>query len=204
MFTQQKLLFQFTKAIALVVLFCFTFSWQAQGEKAVKEKADDVAEITGLIEYYEGEFEKHIKERLFVELKKALKEFKFNKMAYLLGDYTILATSQGERLKGKGSLSRFWRKETERGVIDVDFILKYHYVIMVEDPIEQSDPQDTIDAIGHAIIEYRLINLKEGEILTNQTATLTLNARHPRDCVWDPPPPPVPAPAPAPSYNGKK
>ncbi|KKN18719.1 hypothetical protein LCGC14_0953060, partial [marine sediment metagenome] len=101
-------------------------------------------------------------------------------------DNTILATPQGERLKGKDSLARFWRKEKQRGVIDVDFTLKYYYVIKVADPIEQPDPQDTIDAIGHAIIDYRLINSKEGIILTNQTGTLTLTARHPRRCTWGP------------------
>ena len=186
MFTQQKLLFRFTKAIALVILLCFTFSSQAQGEKAVKEKANDVAEITAQIEYYEKEFEKDIKERLFVELKKEFKEPipRFDKMADLLGDNTILATPQGERLKGKDSLSRFWRKEKERGVIDVDFTLKYHYVIKVADPIEQPDPQDTIDAIGHAIIDYHLINPKEGGTLTNQTGTFILSEKHPRRCVW--------------------
>jgi len=186
MFTQQKLLFQLTKTISLVILLCFTFSYQAQGEKAVKENADDVAEITGQIVYYEGEFEKYIKHRLFLGLKKAFKEFKFDKIGNLLGDYTILATPQGERLKGKDSLSRFWRKEKEQGVIDVDFTLKYHYVTMVADPIEQPDPQDTIDAIGHAIIDYHLINLKEGGILTNECGSLIFCTPHPRVCVWDP------------------
>ena len=185
MFIQQKLLFQFTKAIALIILFCFTFSYQVQGDEAVKEKAEDVAEITGQIEYLEEGFEKYIK-KLFVELKKEFKEPrpKFDKMADLLGDNAILATPQGERLKGKDSLSRFWRKEKERGVIDVDFTLKYHYVSKVADPIEQPDPQDTIDAVGHAIIDYHLINRKEGGTLTNYTATLTLCAPHPRVCVW--------------------
>jgi len=189
MFTQQKLLFLFTKTIALVTLLCFTFSYQAQGEKAVKEKADDVTEITIQIEYYEGEFEKYIKERLSVGLKKAFKEFKFDKMGNLLGDYTILATPQGERLKGKDSLSKFWREEKERGVIDVDFTLKYYYVTMVAVPIEQPDPQDTIDAIGHAIIDYHLINLKEGGTLTNECGSLIFCPSHPRRCEWGPEPP---------------
>jgi len=186
MFTQQKLLFQFTKVIALVILFCFTFSCQVQGEKAVKENADDATYITAQIEYYEEEFEKDIKERLFVELKKEFKEPipRFDKMANLLGDNTILTTPQGERLKGKDSLSRFWRKEKERGVMDVDFILKYHYVIMVADPVEQPDPQDTIDAVGHAIIDYYLINSKEVGILTNQRGTFILSKKHPRMCEW--------------------
>jgi len=187
MFTQQKLLFQFTKAIALVILFCFTFSFQAQGEKAVKEKAKDVAEITAQIDikHYEEEFEKYIKKRLFVELKKAFKESKFDKMGDLLGDNTILATPQGKRLKGKDSLSRFWKKEKDRGVTEVDYTLKYRYVSIVADPIVQPDPQDTIDAIGHAIIEYHLITLKKGGILTNRCGSLDHSARHPRSCVWD-------------------
>lgn len=187
MFTQQKLLFQFTKAIALVILFCFTFSYQAQGEKAVKEKAKDVAVITAKIDikHYEEEFEKYIKEKL-AKLKKEFEKPKprFDKIADLLGDNTILATPQGERLKGKDSLGRFWRKEKERGVTDVDFTLKYHYVSEVVDPIELDPEEDTIDAIGHAIIEYHLITPKEGGTLTNQTGTLTLSRRHPRDCVW--------------------
>jgi len=188
MSTQQKLLFRFSKAIALVILFCFTFSFQAQGEKAVIEKADDVTFLTSQSEYYEGEFERDIKERLFVELKTEFKELKlgFDKMANLLGDNTILTTPQGERLKGKDSIARFWRKEKNRGVMDVDFILKYHYVIIVADPIEQPDPQDTIDAVGYAIIDYYLINSKEGGTLTNQSGTLTLTLRHPRKCTWKP------------------
>jgi len=186
MFTRQKLLFQFTKAMALVMLLCFIFICQVQGKKAVKEKANDMAEITAQIEFYEKKFEKDIKERLFVELKKRFKEIEpgFDKMADLLGDNTILVTPQGERLKGKDSLARFWRKEKYQGVMDVDFTLKYHYVIMVADPIEQPDPQDTIDAIGHAIINYHLINPKEGGTLTNQTGTFTLTLRHPRICEW--------------------
>jgi len=186
MFTQQKLLFQFTKAIALVILFCFTFSCQAQGEKAVKEEASNVAEITGQIEFYEKEFENDIKERLFVELKKRFKGIEpgFDKMADLLGDNAILTTPQGERLKGKDSLARFWRKEKKQGVIDVDFTLKYHYVSQVADPIEQPDPQDTIDAVGHAIIDYHLITDKGEGTLTNKTGALTLSLRHPRRCTW--------------------
>ncbi len=187
MFTQKKLLFQFTKAIALVILFCFTFSYQAQGEKAVQEKAKDVAEITAQIDikHYEEEFEKYIKKRLFVELKKAFKESKFDKMGDLLGDNTILATPQGKRLKGKDGLSRFWKKEKGRGVTEVDYTLKYRYVSIVAEPIEQPDPQDTIDAIGHAIIEYHLITLKKGGIQTNRCGSLDHSARHPRSCVWD-------------------
>ncbi len=185
MSTQQKLLFRFTKAITLVILFCFTFSYQAQGEKAVIEKADDVTYFTSQIEFYEKEFEKDVKERLFLELKEEFKDLRFDKMADLLGDNTILATPQGERLKGKDSIARFWRKENKRGVMDVDFTLKYHYVSIVADPIEKLDPKDTIDAVGHAIIDYHLINSTEGETLTNQTGTLTLSLRHPRKCTWE-------------------
>ena len=186
MFTQQKLLFQFTKAIALVILLCFIFTYQAQGEKAVQKKAKDVAEITAQIdiEHYEKEFEKYIKKRLFVELKKAFKESKFDKMGELLGDNTILATPQGETLKGKDKLSKFWKKEKEGGITEVHYTLKYRYVSIVADPIVQPDPQDTIDAVGHAIIEYHLITLTEGGTLTNRCGSLDHSARHPRVCVW--------------------
>lgn len=183
MFTQQKLLFQFTKAIALVILLCFTFSCQAQGEKAVKEKAKDVAEITAKIKYdYEKEFEKEVEDRL-KKLKNEFKESKFDKMADLLGDNTILATPQGKRLKGRDTLGRFWREEKERGVIDVKFILKYHRAIKVADPIEQGE--NTIEHVGHAIIDYHLISAEEGGTLTNQTGFLTLSLRHPRICEWE-------------------
>jgi len=184
MFTQQKLFFQFTTAIALVILFCFTFSCQAQGEKAVKENANDMPGIMVQIEYYEGEFEKYIKERLFVEFKKEFKGSRFDKIADLLGDNTVLGTPQGERLKGKDSLARFWRKEKERGITDVDFTLKYHYVSKVSDPIEHPDPQYTIVHIGHAIIDYHLIKSKKEETLTNQNGTLTICAPHPWMCEW--------------------
>lgn len=187
MFIQKKLLFQFTKAIALVILLCFTFSYQAQGEKAVQEKAKDVAEITAQIDikHYEEEFEKYIKEKL-AKLKKEFEKPKprFDKMADLLGDNTILVTPQGERLKGKDSLGRFWRKEKKRGVTLVKFNLKYHYVSEVADPIELDPEDDTIDAIGHAIIDYHLITPKEGGTLTNKTGTLTISGRHPRRCEW--------------------
>ena len=186
MFTQQKLLFQFTKAIALVILLCFTFSYQVQGEKAVKEKAKDMAVIIAQpdIKHYEEEFKKDIEERLFVELKKEFKKSKFDKMADLLGDNTVLATPQGERLKGKDSLGRFWKKEKERGITDVDFTLKYHYVSKVADPIELDPKEDTIDAVGHAIIDYHLKTVNEGGTLTNQTGTLIFSARHPQKCIW--------------------
>jgi len=186
MFTQQKLYFQFTKAIALVILFCFTFSCQVQGEIAVKEKADDMPGITAQIEYYEGEFENYIKEIVFVGLKKEFKEPqpRFDKMANLLGDNTVLATPQGERLKGKDSLARFWRKEKERGITDVDFTLKYHYVSEVSDPIEHPDPLYTIVHVGHAIIDYYLIKSKEERTSINQRGTLILSAPHPRICEW--------------------
>lgn len=186
MFTQQKLLFQFTKAIALVILLCFTFSFQAQGEKAVQEKAKDVAEITAQIDikHYEKEFEEYINQKLFVKLKKAFKESKFDKMGELLGDNTILATPQGERLRGRDNLSRFWKKQKDRGVTEVDYTLKYRYVSVVADPIVQDPPEDTIDAIGHAIIDYHLITLKKGGTLTNRCGSLDHSTRHPRSCVW--------------------
>ena len=186
MFTQQKLLFQFTKAIALVILLCFTFSFQAQGEKALKEKAKDVAEITAQIDikHYEKEFEKYIKETLFVELKKAFKESKFDKMGELLGDNTVLATPQGKRLKGKDNLRKFWKKEKEGGITEVDYTLNYRYVSVVADPIVQDPPEDTIDAIGHAIIDYHLITLKKGGIKTNRCGSLNHSTRHPRSCEW--------------------
>ncbi len=186
MFTQQKLLFQFTKAIALVILLCFTFIYQAQGEKAVQEKAKDVAEITAQTPYdYVGEFNVEVKKRL-AALKREFNKPKpkFDDMADLLGDNTVLATPQGERLKGKESLSRFWRKEKDRGVIDVNFTLKHQYVIKVAELIEQDE--DTIEHIGHAIIVYQLISPpKLGASLTNQTGTFTLSLRHPRKCEWD-------------------
>jgi len=184
MFNQQKLLFQFTKTVALVILFCFTFSYQAQGEKAVKEKAMEATEITAEIQEkdHEKEFEKFVKE-LFVELRKEFKELEFDKMADRLGDNTILATPQGERIKARDSLGRFWREENAGGVIDVDFTLKYHYVSKVADPIEQGD--DTIEHVGHAIIDYHLKIVNGGGVLTNKTGTLTLNARHPRMCEWE-------------------
>lgn len=179
MFTQKKLLFHFTKSIALIILLCFTFSYQAQGEKAVQEKAKDM-EVSKI----EEGFVQYIETR-FVELKKAFKESKFDKMGDLLGDNTILATPQGKRLQGKDKLRKFWKKEKEKGITVVDFILKHHYVSEVADPIEQPDPQDTIDAVGHAIIEYHLITVKKGGTLTNQTGTLIKSGRHPRRCEWD-------------------
>jgi len=186
MFTQQKLFFQFTKVIALVILFCFTFSYQAKGGKAVKAKAMDVAEITAQIEYYQNTLCKNIKENLFVHLKKEFKkpEPGFYDMALLLGRYSIITTPQGDRIMGKDSIVRFWRKEKERGVMDVDFTLKYYYVSILADPIEKLDPQQTIDAVGYAIIDYRLMYTKGGKILTNQTGTLTISFRHSRICVW--------------------
>ncbi len=187
MFTQQKLLFHFTKAIALVILFCFIFIYQAQGEKAVKEKAKDmevvtieeevvdVAKITALFVVYI--------EELFDDLESAFENSEFDKMADLLGDNTVLATPQGKRKKGKANLKKFWKKQKEEGITELDFILKEYYVSEVAEPIEQGE--DTIDAIGHAIIDYRLIT-KKGGALTNRTGTLTLDERHPRICEWRP------------------
>jgi len=188
MFTQKKLFSRFTKSIALVILLCFTFSYQAQGKKPVQEKAEERVKITAQIERYEVEFEKEIKKRLAALKQEFIRpKPKFDKMANLLGDFTILATPQGDRLKGKDSLGRFWRKEKEQKVIDVNFTLKYHYVIKIADPIEQPDKLDTIVHIGYAIIEYHLISRSElAKSLTNQTGFLTLSLRHPRRCTWKP------------------
>ena len=188
MFTQQKLLFQFTKAIALVILFCFTFSYQAQGEKAVKEKAKDVVVVTIGEEVVNvakitAQFVVYIEE-LFDDLESAFENSEFGEMADLLGDNTVLATPQGKRLKGIAKLSKFWRKQKENGITKVDFILKVHYVSEVADPIVLDPIEDTIDAVGHAIIDYRLITINKGGTLTNRTGTLTLDERHPRRCTW--------------------
>ena len=178
MFTQKKLLFHFTKSIALIILLCFTFSYQAQGEKAVQEKAKDM-EVSKI----EEGFVQYIETR-FVELKKEFKDSKFDKMADLLGDNTVLATPQGKRLKGKVKLSKFWKKQKENGITEVDFILKAYYVSEIADPIELDPEENTIDAVGHAIINYRLITINGEGTLTNTTGTLTLDERHPRRCVW--------------------
>ena len=189
MFTQQKLLFQFTKAIALVILFCFIFIYQAQGEKAVKEKAKDVEVATIEEEVFDvakitAQFVVYIEE-LFDDLESAFKNSEFNEMADLLGDNTILATPQGKREKGKANLSKFWRKQKEKGITEVVFNLKEHYVSEVAEPIELDPIEDTINAIGHAIIDYRLITIIGGGTLTNKTGTLVLSARHPQKCTWD-------------------
>jgi len=183
MFAQQKLLFQFTKAIALVILFCFTFSYQAQGENAVKEKAKDVAVITAQPQYdYEEAFENAVEGRL-ENLVEKFEESEFDEMADLLGDNTILVTPQGKRLKGRNTLGRFWREEKRRGVIRVEFIIIHRRAIEVADPIEQGE--NTIEHVGHAIIDYHLITVNGGGTLTNQTGFLTLSLRHPRKCTWD-------------------
>jgi len=189
MFTQQKLLFQFTKVIALVILFCFTFSYQAQGDEPVQEKAKDVAVITAQpnIKDLEEGFMAYIEEKL-VALEREFEKPKprFDKMAELLGDNAVLATPQGERLQGKDSLERFWRKEKGRGVTQVDYTQQIRYVSIVAEPIKLDPEEDTIDAIGHAIIDYHLITVNGGGTLTNKTGTLTLNARHPQKCTWRP------------------
>ena len=182
MFNLQKLLFQFTKAIALIILFCFTFSYQAQGEKAVKEKAKDVGVITAQQEYdYEEEFENEVEDRL-ENLAEKFEESEFDVMADLLGDNTILVTPQGKRLKGRNTLGRFWREEKKRGVIRVEFIKIHLRAIEVADPIEQGE--NTIEHVGHAIIDYHLITVSGGGTLTNRTGFLTINLLHPRICVW--------------------
>jgi len=186
MFTQQKLLFQFTKVIALIILFCFTFSYQAQGEKAVQEKAK-VAETTAQIKDYEKNFEEYIDEKL-AALKREFEKPKprFDKMADLLGDNTVLTTPQGERLQGKDSLERFWRQEKESRIKNVEFTQKIRYISTVAEPIELDPVDDTIVHVGYAIIDYHLITVNGGGTLTNKTGTLTLNARHPQRCVWGP------------------
>jgi len=188
MFTHQKLLFQFTKAIALVILLCFTFSYQAQGEKAVKEKAKDV-EVAAIdqevvdVAKITAQFVVYVEE-LFDDLESAFKNSEFGEMADLLGDNAILATPQGKRLKGLAKLRKFWEKQKSNEITKVEFTLKVHYVSEIADPIVLDPIEDTINAVGHAIIEYRLITIIGGGTLTNKTGTLTLNERHPRRCTW--------------------
>jgi len=184
MFTRQKSLFRFTKVIPLIILFCFTFSSQKQIEGAVKAK--DLTEIKAQTrEELEEGFLAYITE-LFGKLKVRFENRKFDEMAALLGDNTILITPQADILIGEGSLKRFWREEKDKGVTDVDFSLKNFYVSKVEDPIEQVPDEDTIVHVGHAIIKYRLKKEKKEGVLTNKTGTLTLSARHPKNCVWQP------------------
>jgi len=173
MFTQQKLLFQFTKAIVLVILLCFTFSYQAQGEEEVVDMAKIRAQFVMYIE------------ELFDDLESAFENSEFAEMADLLGNNAILVTPQGRRIRGRGNLIRFWRNQKEEiGITDVKFYLEYHYVTEVADPIELDPIEDTINAIGHAIIDYHLNTINGGGTLTNRTGTLTLSAGHPWRCVW--------------------
>jgi len=185
MFTQQKLLFQFTKVIALVILFCFTFSYQAQGDEAVQEKAKDVAVITAQPEEYERLFEEYIEAKLdALEREFEKSKPRFDKMAELLGDNAVLATPQGERLQGKDSLERFWRKEKVSRTTKVEFPEVIRYIYDVADPIILDPEEDTIVHIGYAIIEYHVKTVNGGGTLRNKTGTLTLNARHPQRCTW--------------------
>lgn len=172
----KKSFFRLTLILSLVILFIFAFSLQKQAESAVQEGSEEKAKMAK----YEKDFNAHL-EGLFAELRANFKEGDYEKIAYLLVDRTVLFTPTGERITVKGDLLNYFKGTKRAKVIDLRFTLVFNKVFMVAEPIDKD--KDTIDAIGHAIITYHLIE-QTGETTTNTTGSLAYSARHPSRCVW--------------------
>jgi len=125
----------------------------------------------------------------YKQLKEHFQAGQFKKMAKLLGKNVVLATPEGKRLKGKCTLTKFWKsvnkKEREATKVDIDFRLVCLYVSEVKNLIEKKDPQKTIVHTGHEITEFRLISKKAEGTVSNSTGSWARTLCHPQVCMWE-------------------
>lgn len=134
------------------------------------------------------ELEPKVREKLIMALKKDYEELqkyfheeKYGEMARTLGEQVILASPEGDLLRGKGCLVRYWRGERERGVRRLEFNPVYIYVQKVTKPVERKDAENTVLHVAHEISEFRLISEAQ-----NSTGSWTRTLPHPRICEWEP------------------
>ncbi len=172
----KKSFFRLTLVLPLVILLIFTFCLLKQGESAEQRGSGEKVNLAK----YEKDFMAHL-EGLFSELRAHFMDGDFEEMADLLVDRTVLYMPTGKRITTKGELLTFLKERKSPDVFDLRFTLEFSKVFMVAEPIDRG--MDTIDAIGHSIITYHIIE-KKGEAITNTTGSAEYDAPHPKKCVW--------------------
>jgi hypothetical protein len=175
--TVYKSFFRLTLVFSLVVLLIFVFCLQKRGESAEQRGSEEKVNLAK----YEKDFMAHLEE-LFSELRAHFMDGEFKEMADLLVDRTVLYMPTGERITTEGELLKFFMDRKKPDVFDLRFTLEYSKVFMVAEPIQKGE--ETIDAIGHSIITYHIIEKKKGEAITNTTGSAEYDAPHPKKCVW--------------------
>jgi hypothetical protein len=137
------------------------------------------------------EAEDRLREKIegdYKEMKDDFQAGRFKKMAELLGKNTILFTPEGKRLKGKSSLTKFWRLKKKAASQFKEVNIEFKQVCIcsreVKNVVEKKDPQKTIVHIAGVISEYTITRHKSnGE--TEGGLFLTPYC-HPLPCVWEP------------------
>jgi hypothetical protein len=147
------------------------------------------AKLVGKIKGYDKVYDDY--EAYCEELRNYFQAGQFKKMAKLLGKYTVLATPEGKRLRGKCSLAKFWRSAKKKegpGTHDIDFEEKCVYIrpIAKENQIAKKDPDKTIVHAAHLIIEFHIISKTPGETARNSTGSYAQTLPHPNGCQWEP------------------
>jgi hypothetical protein len=123
----------------------------------------------------------------YKQLKEDFQAGQFKNMAKLLGNNTVLFTPEGKRLKGKRSLTKFWRlkKKATSQFKDVNIEFKPVYICSreVKNIVKNEDPQKTIVHFACVISEYTITGHKsDGK---TEIALFMTAYPHPEPCVWE-------------------
>ena len=106
----------------------------------------------------------------------------FERMTDILGDYAEVVTPEGERVKGKDCLKRFFRNEKARGVQTLIFKPVTIFTCQIKEVIlNREEPEKSIDFTAHEITHFRLLTEKK-----NNTGYLSRTLCHPKTCEWHP------------------
>ncbi len=140
----------------------------------------ELKEAEGLLkEKIEGDYK---------QLKDDFQAGRFKKMAKLLGKNTILFTPDGKRLKGKCSLTKFWRLKKKAASqfkeVNIEFKPVYICPREVKNVGGKKVSQKTIVHIACVISEYTITCHKSnGE---TEGGLFMTPYCHPLPCVWEP------------------
>ncbi|MBN1273949.1 MAG: hypothetical protein JXB26_16920 [Candidatus Aminicenantes bacterium] len=106
----------------------------------------------------------------------------FDQMAEILGDYAVAVTPQGERLKGKDCLKRFFRNEKAKGVQTLIFEPVTFFACEAKDVVlKREDEKTSIDYTAQEVTRFRLMTEKK-----NNTGYISRTLCHPKTCEWHP------------------
>jgi hypothetical protein len=142
------------------------------------------------------ELDKQI-QRNYEDLKKHFQMNQFKEMAKLLGKFTVIITPEGKRLRGKCSLTKFWRslKKKEGPETEIKFgfdnkenepVHVYFREIEEKDRMKVKGDEKTITHRAHVITEFHIISKNTGGTATNSTGSYVQNLPHRDGCTWEP------------------